>query len=181
MNRDYAKQGKFFPDSKGVREEAEKLTGTNLSAFFDQYVAGTTELPYDDLFKTVGLVLAKESQTIADLGISANRNFGGPLIIEEVYGEEARKAGLQEGDEIVSIDGHTPLRGLERQFENSKPGAKVPIVVLHNGGRKDVSLPLSQRQTEIYVFRDLPGATAAQLSRRDAWLRSEDQPARSAP
>jgi predicted metalloprotease with PDZ domain len=31
MNRDYAKQEKFFPDSEGVRQEAEKLTGTNMS------------------------------------------------------------------------------------------------------------------------------------------------------
>ena len=181
MNRDYAKRGKFFPDSEGVREEAEKLAGTNLSSFFEQYVAGTSELPYDDLFKTVGLVLAKENQTVADSGFTATRNFRGPLIIEEVYGDEARKAELQEGDEVVSIDGRTPLRGLDQQFENSKPGATVRIVVMHHGARKEVSLVLNQRQIEAYVFRDLPGATAAQFARRDAWLHSEDQPARSAP
>jgi predicted metalloprotease with PDZ domain len=181
MNRDYAKQGKFFPDSEGVRVEAEKLTGTDLRGFFEQYVAGTTELPYEDLFKTVGLVLAKQNQTVADPGFTANRNFRGPLVIEEVYGDEARKAGLSEGDEIVSIDGRTPLHGLDQQFENSKPGATVRIVVMHRGARKDVSLLLSQRQIETYVFRDLPGATAAQLARRNAWLHSEDQPARSAP
>lgn len=181
MNRDYAKQGKFFPDSEGVREEAEKLAGTNLRSFFEQYVAGTTELSYDDLFKTVGLVLGKENQTVADPGFTANRNFRGPLIIEEVYDDEARKAGLQEGDEIVSVDGHTPLRGLDQQFENSKPGDTVRIVVMHHGTRKEASLVWSQREIEAYVFRDLPGATAAQLARRDAWMRSEDQPARSAP
>jgi len=181
MNHDYAKQGKFFPDSEGVRVEAEKLTGTDLRGFFEQYVAGTTELPYEDLFKTVGLVLAKQNQTIADPGFTANRNFRGPLVIEEVYGDGARKAGLSEGDEIVSIDGRTPLRGLDQLFDNSKPGTTVQIVVMRRGARKDVSLLLSQRQIETYVFRDLPGATAGQLARRDAWLHSEDQPARSAP
>ncbi len=181
MNRDYAKQGKFFPDSEGVREEAEKLTGTNLRSFFEQYIAGTTELRYDDLFTTVGLVLGKENQTVADPGFTANRNFRGPLIIEEVYGDDARKTGLQEGDEIVSIDGRTPLRGLDQQFENSKPGTTVRMVVLSHGARKEVAFPLSQRQMETYVLRDMPGATAAQLARRGAWLHSEDQPAHSAP
>ena len=181
MNRDYAKQDKFFPDSEGVREEAENLTGTNLLSFFEQYIAGTTELPYDDLFNTVGLVLAKENQTISDPGFTANRNFRGPLIIEEVYGEGARKAGLEEGDEILSIDGRAPLRGLEQQFEDSKPGSTVRLAVTRHGARKDVSLLLSQRQTEAYVFRDLPGATAAQLARRDAWMHSEDQTERPAP
>lgn len=181
MNRDYAKQGKFFPDSEGVREEAENLTGTNLRSFFEQYAAGTTELPYDYLFKTVGLEITRESQTIADPGFTATRNFRGPLIIEEVYGDEAREAGLSEGDEIVSIDGRTPLRGLDQQFDNSKPGTTVRIDIMHSGTRKETSLLLSQREIEAYVFRDLPGATAAQLARRNAWLHSEDQPARSAP
>jgi predicted metalloprotease with PDZ domain len=181
MNRDYAKEGKFFPDSDGVRKEAEKLTGTDLRSFFVQYVAGTTELPYDDSFSTVGLVLGKQSQSVADLGFTANRNFRGPLIIEEVYGDEPRKAGLREGDEIVSIDGRVPLRGLDQQFGNSKPGTPVRIVVLSHGARKEVAFSLSQRQVETYVLRDMPGATATQLARRDAWIHSEDQPAPPAP
>jgi len=98
-----------------------------------------------------------------------------------VYGDEAREAGLSEGDEIVSIDGRTPLRGLDQQFDNSKPGSTVRIDIMHRGTRKETSLLLSQREIEAYVFRDLPGATAAQFARRNAWLHSEDQPARSAP
>jgi predicted metalloprotease with PDZ domain len=125
--------------------------------------------------------LGKENQTIADPGFTANRNFRGPLIIEEIYGEEARKAGLEQGDEIFSIDGRTPLRGLDQQLESSRPGASVPIVVIRHGVRKEVSLLLSQRQIETYSFHDLEGATAAQLARRDAWLHSEDQTVRSAP
>ena len=181
MNRDYAKQGKFFPDSEGVRDESEKLTGTDLHSFFEEYVEGTTELPYDDLFKTVGLVLGKQSQTVADPGFTANRNFRGPLVIEEIYDDEARKAGLREGDEIVSIDGSTPLRGLDQQFENSQPGTSVRIVVLSNGARKEVALALRKRQMETYALRDMPGATAAQLARRAAWIHSDDQPVPSAP
>lgn len=181
MNRDYAKQGKFFPDSEGVREEAEKLTGTDLRGFFEQYVSGTTELPYADLFKTVGLALMRQNQAVADPGFTANRNFRGPLVVDDVYGEEARKAGLQEGDEIVGIDGRTPLRGLDQQFESSKPGTSVRVTVTRHGARKEISIPLRERQMETYVLRDLPGATSAQLARRDAWLHSEDQSVRPAP
>lgn len=181
MNRDFAKLGKFFPDSDGVREEAEKLTGTDLHDFFEQYVAGTKELPYQDLFNTVGLLLGKESHSVADPGFTANRNFRGPLVVDEVYGQEARIAGLKEGDEIVSIDGHTPFRGLDQQLDNFKPGATLRITVASHGARKDASISLGQREVETYVLRDLPGASAAQLSRRNAWIHSEDQPARSAP
>jgi predicted metalloprotease with PDZ domain len=177
LNRDYAKQGKFFPDSDGVRDEAQKLTGTDLHSFFDQYVAGTAELPYERLFTTVGLSLKQENRMAADPGFSAARNFSGPLMIEEVYGDQARNAGFREGDEVVSVDGSAPGRAFDRQFANSKPGQKVRIGISSRGVRKDVDLTLGERAVNIYVLEESPQATTEQLARRKAWLASEDQPA----
>jgi predicted metalloprotease with PDZ domain len=175
MNRDYAKQGKFFPDSEGVRSEAEKLTGTDLRSFFEQYVSGTQELPYERLFATVGLMLEKESHVIADPGFSASRNFSGPLIIDEVYGEQAQSAGLHEGDEIMAIDGEQIGRNFERTIANLKPGAKVRITVFSQGTHKDVELTLGERSFTGYVLKESQQATATQLARRRAWLQSEDE------
>jgi predicted metalloprotease with PDZ domain len=175
MNRDYAKQGKLFPDSEGVRQEAEKLAGTDLQKFFAQYIAGTTELPYDDLLSTVGLSVGRELRSIADSGFSAARNFTGPLIIEDVYGDQARAAGLQEGDEIVTIDGHQPTRNLEQLFANATSGTKIHLTVVSQGVRKDVELTLGERSVETYRLRESPTATQDQLARRRAWLNSEDQ------
>jgi predicted metalloprotease with PDZ domain len=176
MNRDYAKQGKFFADSDGVRQEAEKLTGTDLRSFFDLYVAQTAELPYDELFATVGLALEKQSRVVADPGFTATRNFRGPLIIDDIYGEQARSAGLQEGDEIIAIDGQSPLRNLEQQFASAKPGSKAHIAILTRGVRKEAEVTLAKRDIEAFVVRSSPGATAEQIARRNAWLSSEDQP-----
>jgi len=175
MNRDYAKQGKFFPDSEGVRAEAEKLTGTDLHGFFNQYVSGMEELPYERLFSTVGLTLGKETRVTADPGFSATRNFSGPMTVEEVYGEEARNAGLQEGDEIVTIDGAPPGRSLDRQLANMKPGTKIRISVVNQGVRKDLEFTLGERSLTAYVLSESPGATPAQLARRRAWMESEDE------
>jgi predicted metalloprotease with PDZ domain len=175
MNRDYAQKGKFFPDSDGVREEAEKLTGTDLSSFFAQYVAGTAELPYEELFAGVGVVLEMQNRVVADGGFAAARNFAGPLVIEDVHGEQARSAGLQEGMEIQAVDGQAPGRNLDQQFANSTPGAKVRITVSSRGMRKDVQLTLGERNVKTYVLRESPQATAEQLARRHAWLTSEDE------
>jgi predicted metalloprotease with PDZ domain len=175
MNRDYAKAGKFFPDSDGVRQEAEKLTGADLSSFFAQYVAGTADLPYE-LFATAGVVLSKEDRVVADPGFEAARNFGGPLVIEDVYGEQARTAGLQQGMEIQAVDGEAPGRSLDQQFANSAPGAKVRIAVSNRGTRKDIQLTLGERNVKSYVLHESPDATAEQLARRHAWLTSEDEP-----
>jgi predicted metalloprotease with PDZ domain len=178
MNRDYAKQGQFFPDSEGVRTEAEKVSGTDLRDFFNRYVAGREELPYEQLFATVGLTLDQQSRTIGDPGFTAGRNFSGPLVVDEIYGEQASSAGLREGDEIVAIDGAQPGRSLERQFAQAKPGAKTRITVLSRGARKDIDIILASRSVTAYSLTESKAATPAQLARRQAWLESEDEPVR---
>ena len=45
MNLNYAQNGRFFPDSDGVRQAAEAFGHVNLEAFFQKYVTGTEEIP----------------------------------------------------------------------------------------------------------------------------------------
>lgn len=175
MNRDYAKQGKFFPDSDGIRTAAEKLTGTSLGSFFEQYVAGRQELPYNELLATVGLTLVRENRIIADPGFQAARNFTPPLVIEEVYGASARNVGLRPGDEIIAIDGHPPARSLEQQFANSEPGTKTKLTLQSRGSRKEVELALGEQSLPAYVLHESPNVSSEQLARRKAWLGSENQ------
>lgn len=59
MNEHYAKQGKFFADSAAIREAAETISHANLRDFFDKYVAGTEEIPWDKFFARVGLHVAR--------------------------------------------------------------------------------------------------------------------------
>ena len=112
---------------------------------------------------------------IADPGFRAARNFAPPLIVEEVYGDQARNAGLRPGDEIVAVDGQLPARSLEQQFANSKPGTKVRLTVQLRGARKDVELKLGEQSLPAYVLHESAQATAEQLARRKAWINSEDQ------
>ena len=44
MNQHYAKEHRYFPDSAGVEEAAEAITGQSFSSFFRDYVAGVKEL-----------------------------------------------------------------------------------------------------------------------------------------
>jgi predicted metalloprotease with PDZ domain len=175
MNRDYAKAGLFFSDSDGVRTEGEKLTGTDLSKFFGQYVAGTKELPYNELLATVGLTVEQQTKAVADPGFTAARNFNPPLVIESVYGDQARAAGLREGDEIVAIDGKPPMRSLEQQFAAAKPNSKIHVTLVNRGARREAEITLGERSTSAYVIHNSPQSTPEQMARRKAWLTSEHQ------
>ncbi len=54
MNQNFAKQGKFFPDSAGVRQAAEAVSHAELATFFRKYVAGVEEIPWDEFFAKRG-------------------------------------------------------------------------------------------------------------------------------
>src|SRR5207302_1403095 len=114
-------------------------------------------------------------KSVADAGFTAARNFNPPLVIEDVYGEQARAAGLQQGNEIVAIEGKPAARNLDQQFANAKPGTKVRITVMNRGVRKEVELTLGQRSVVAYVLHESSQPTPEQLARRKAWLNSEDQ------
>ena len=51
MNEHDAKAGKFFDDSAGVREAAEAVCQCQLREFFERYVAGTDEIPWNEMLR----------------------------------------------------------------------------------------------------------------------------------
>jgi len=78
MNANYARKGRFFDDSNGVREAAGAVSHSDLGWFFTKYVAGREELPWNEFLRFVGLHVEQFSITIPDTGFIASRNFDGP-------------------------------------------------------------------------------------------------------
>jgi predicted metalloprotease with PDZ domain len=60
MNERYAKRRRFYAESAAVREEAERLSGADFHDFFRRYVAGTDELPFQEILQKAGLELRVE-------------------------------------------------------------------------------------------------------------------------
>ncbi|HXX71906.1 MAG TPA: hypothetical protein VEI55_06395 [Candidatus Acidoferrum sp.] len=55
MNQEYARQGKFYDDSAGIRAVIEEISGESFADFFRRYVAGTEEIPYNNYLSVAGL------------------------------------------------------------------------------------------------------------------------------
>jgi predicted metalloprotease with PDZ domain len=182
MNDNYARKGRFFPDSDGVRQAAEAVTHADLGWFFTKYVQGTEEIPWNDFFRTVGLSVVAEKNATADPGFSASRNFDGPMIVSLVTaGSEAERAGLRAGDTISEINGKTP--GLESS-DDMAGLAPDDAITLKVRGRRGVERELKwkagRREETIYDLRDLEHITVEQRARRTAWLKGEAQIAQTA-
>lgn len=178
MNQNYAKKGKFFPDSDGVREAAQAVSHADLGWFFSKYVAGTEEVPWNDFFRTVGLREVETASTVADPLFIASRDFDGPMVVEAVTpSSEAEHAGLQAGETILEIDGKTAGEELRDELAQLKPGDLISVKVKsRHGADRTLKWNVGSRQEISYQVRDLDAVTPEQKARREAWLKGEAQP-----
>jgi predicted metalloprotease with PDZ domain len=177
MNEHYARKGEFFPDTDGVRQAAEAVSHSDLGWFFQKYVAGTDEIPWDDFFKTVGLRLEKRPSLIADLGFVAARNFDAALVVSSVTpGGAADLAGLAVGDSILEINGQS-ANGVPRHSAEVRPGETIRLRVRNSGGERELHWKLAGRQELDFELTNLDKITPEQHTRRAAWLKGEDQAA----
>jgi predicted metalloprotease with PDZ domain len=179
MNANYAKQGRFFNDSEGVREAAEAVTHADLTSFFTKYVAGTEEIPWNDFFRSVGLRVDAVTNTVPDAGFIASRNFDGPMSVAAVTsGSEAERAGLRAGDIIVELQGKPGGQESRQTLSRLNPGDTLTLKVRsRRGSERELKWKIGNRQEIAYVVKDLDQVTPEQRSRRIAWLKGEAQTA----
>src|SRR5215472_644483 len=62
MNEEYALRGQFYDDSASVRIVVEEVAGKSFTEFFNRYVSGTDEIPYNNFLAIAGL----EAKVVGD-------------------------------------------------------------------------------------------------------------------
>ena len=144
--------------------------------FFQKYVAGTDEIPWDDFFKGVGLHLARGVKSIADPGFETSRNFDAALVVSAVApGSAAERAGLVVGDSIVQINGREASGGLAGHSAEIRPGGILRLRVRNSSGERELHWTLESRQELDLELIDLERVTPEQRARRAAWLKGESR------
>lgn len=182
MNSNYAQKDKFFPDSEGVLQAAQTITHSDLNVFFEQYVAGTDEIPWNEFFKTVGLQLASEKVESADPGFTVARNFDSPLTVASVAeNSAAERAGIAKGDVIEKINGSDPSgNGPSDYFANAvaalHPGERIHVRIRNQSGEQELNWQLNTRSVLEFRLEDMKNPTLQQRARRTAWLIGDSEP-----
>ena len=177
MNEHYAKQHRYFPDSAGVQEAAETITGQSLADFFHDYVAGVKPLPYDDFFRFVGLRLTTENVTVADAGFASTANLDGESTVTAIVpGSDAARAGLSVGDRILEVNGQPATYRLDRVLARMMPGETLKLRIARAGKEHSMKIKVGARQEQQTVLVDLASITGEQRAHRAAWIHGEDEP-----
>ena len=177
MNQNYAKKGRFFADSGGVREAAEAVSHADLGWFFAKYVAGTEEIPWNDFFRGVGLRLVEGRTTTTDAGFLASRNFDAPMTVEAVTeASGAEIAGLRVGDTILEINGKSAGQESSEATAQLSPGDEITVKVHgRRGAERELKWKVASREERSYELKDVENVSREQRARRAAWLKGEAQ------
>lgn len=176
MNRNYALQGRYFPDSAGVRQAAEAVGHGDFSEFFQKYVSGTGPIAWDDIFRSEGLRLVQRQVPVADLGFRATWDFNtSPTVVAIAPGGEAKRAGLKIGDTILEVNSVTARGDFNRLTSLLRPGDTLRLRIRGGKGEREVHWKLGNREEVEFALVDVDNITSQQKARRDAWLGGEAQ------
>lgn len=185
--RQYGETGEGMPE-RGLESVAQRVSGLDLSEFFERYVRGTGELPLQELLQAVGVRLsfrpATDSKDVggkpaptdaqpacwigSNLSVTDGRSVFGPVLA----GSPAELAGVSPGDEIVALDGlKVSAANLDARLAAFKPGDSVGLAVFRRDELMKLSLTLVEPPaTTCYLTLD-EDADADAAARRDAWLK----------
>jgi predicted metalloprotease with PDZ domain len=176
LNQNYARKGQFFPDSAGVRQAAELVSHADLGWFFQKYVAGTEEIPWDKFFMTVGLHLVQRTVSVGDPGFVAVHNFdAAPAVGAIAAGGNAERAGLAVGDDILEMNGQAAGSDFAQRLAELRPGDNLHLRVRNPGGERELDWKLAGREEVSYELKDVDNLTPQQKTRRAAWLKGDSE------
>jgi len=184
LNLDYAKAGRFYEESEGLRAVMEEVirkkapsVDPDLSDFFKRYISGSDEIPYSDFLERAGWTIRDTSQRRATLGFSVSRDSGASSTITSVDRESgASEAGLKEGDILTALNGESFPRAPERWLRDHQPDERVTVRVQRGGEERNFSFPLGRQTDAAYQVTEMASPTERQRRIRDGILRGATTP-----
>jgi predicted metalloprotease with PDZ domain len=184
LNEKYAKAGRYYDESEGLRAAMEEVirakapaADADLSDFFKRYIGGSDEIPYSDFLACAGWTLRDTSQRRAAFGFSVGRDAASYATIAAVDRDSgASEAGLKEGDVLVTLNGESFPRSPDRWLRDHQPDERVAVKVQRGGELRDFSFALGRQAEATYLVTEIASPTEKQRRIRDGILHGTTTP-----
>ncbi len=164
-------------DADGIRAICEEVAGGSFREFFDRYVFGTDDIPFEEFFRLAGYDLVVDeaatarSNSTGYMGVYLGESNGRVRLNGIVRDGPAWRYRLAYGDEIIAVDGNE-VAGLESFREllgRSSPGQVLELLVSRMGQDRTVMMTLGSRSVPVYRFVEVEEPTEVQLAVRRRW------------
>jgi predicted metalloprotease with PDZ domain len=172
MNATYAHEHRYYHGTAAIEAAVEHVAGRSFADFFRQYVAGTAEIPWNEILGRAGLGVETEQAPVADPGFQWQASPGGGAEVSEVTpGGAAEIAGIEEGDVVIAADGAPLPRYAPFWIAEHKPGQTVQVRVARGGKELTLSLKFGSREETVYHVAPVSNPTAKERTILEGLLR----------
>lgn len=151
---------------------AEEFGGGTLQKFFEDFVYGTTPIPWEEFLSHAGLqLLPKDSVKKAWLGVSTSDVGEKTKVTRIQAGSPAYVAGLDNGDEVLALNGvRVRTSDLNDRVSEMKPGDTATFTVFRNDRLREFNITLTSQPVPSYKLEKLPSPSALQKEIYQSWL-----------
>ncbi|MFM7407853.1 MAG: M61 family metallopeptidase [Cuspidothrix sp.] len=166
---------KFGIDEIGYTPEElqnviESVADMDLSDFFNRYLHGLEDLPFNQYLQYFGLQLVGETNEEPYLGVRINTENGREIIKFVEAGSPAQKAGIDSGDELLAIDGLKVGHQLSERLKNYQPNDSIQVTVFHQDELLTYSVILAAPSYSRYQIKPLENPDPTAMANFEGWL-----------
>jgi predicted metalloprotease with PDZ domain len=172
MYRAFPASGPGFT-TEDLLQTLHRLTDSNFDEFFQQYISGASDYPFEDLFPVVGLQMIPTYRGARAYAGLVLHEVNGACVVKSVLSDgPAYAAGVNCGDEIVTLNGRkfkaTEINPhLEQTME---PGDTVWLQVLRRNRLRRIDFKLGTKPNPRWEFRKVSSPTEEQRAVYTSWM-----------
>jgi predicted metalloprotease with PDZ domain len=156
---DFYKKGRGFTTSDLHRLLTENGM-PQMDTFYQRYINGRDELPYDSVFSKAGMVMRRDTTNEFSFGAELSLNPAGDIVVQRVLPTgTAGGAGIRTGDVILKLD-ELDLRPTPQSIEavrtrfRTRAGSPITFTVRREGEEIKLTGPVRvEGRTQISVTR----------------------------
>ncbi|MEO8580819.1 MAG: PDZ domain-containing protein, partial [Gemmatimonadales bacterium] len=169
------KNGRGFTSDEWWSTVTSAARGKSFMDFYARYIDGREPFPYDNVLPLAGLKLARDTTRVPQLGIASLQDSTGLHVTDVVPESSAAAAGVQPGDQLVSVGGINAddpnwTDKFRSRYARQPEGTLLPVIVRRNGAEQTLSARLHfVARVESRVIAD-PRASAKARRVRDGIL-----------
>ncbi len=156
-----------------LKQIIESIANQDLTEFYDRYIHGVEELPFNDYLAAVGVELKPvNTNNIPNLGIIVKSEHGREMIKSVVSNSHAQLAGIDPGDELLAIDGFkVSAEKLTDRLKSYQTGQQIELTIFHADRLITLPVILTASQPDRYQLDQIEHPTDLQHQLFKAWMR----------
>jgi len=154
-----------------LQDVIESVAQTDLGEFFNRYIDGVDELPFDEYLEPFGLRLNVVEEAVPYLGLTVKTENNQEMIKFVEATSPAALAGVDAGDELLAIDNlRVTADQLSDRLKDYQAGDTIKLSIFHQDQLRTLPVKLVAPQPSRYQIVQVENPTQVQQQNFAGWL-----------